>query len=48
MFRQILIDPADATWQRILWRRSPEEEIRDLWLLTEGPQTASNGQSSSR
>ena len=41
MFWQILIDSADATWQMILWRRSPEEEVRDLWLLTVTYGTAS-------
>ena len=41
MFKQILIDPADATWQRILRRRSPEDQIRDLWLLTVTYRTAS-------
>ena len=34
MFRQILIDPEDSNWQRILWRSSPFEEVRDFRLLT--------------
>ena len=34
MFRQILIDPEDSNWQRILWRGSPSEEVREFRLLT--------------
>ena len=41
MFRQIMVDHADAIWQRILWRRAPDEEVRDLWLLTVTYGTAS-------
>ncbi|KAL7306684.1 hypothetical protein TKK_0001357 [Trichogramma kaykai] len=34
MFRQIKINPADYTWQRIFWRDSPNEKLRSYELTT--------------
>lgn len=34
MFRQILIDPVDADFQRILWRPTPESSLLPFRLLT--------------
>ena len=34
MFRQILIDPEDQRYQRILWRDSPDQPIRAFSLCT--------------
>ena len=34
MYRQILIHPKDADYQRILWRRTPGGQIEDYRLLT--------------
>lgn len=34
MYRQILIQPEDRLYQHILWRDSPDEEIREFELLT--------------
>ncbi|XP_018395111.1 PREDICTED: uncharacterized protein LOC108773703, partial [Cyphomyrmex costatus] len=34
MFRQILIDPIDADFQRLLWRPTPESPLQHFRLLT--------------
>ncbi|XP_011876960.1 PREDICTED: uncharacterized protein LOC105567040, partial [Vollenhovia emeryi] len=34
MFRQILVDKKDRIYQRILWRRSPEEQVQTFELNT--------------
>lgn len=34
MYRQILVDPQDADYQRILWRSSPSDPIDQFQLLT--------------
>lgn len=34
MYRQFLVPPEDADYQRILWRAAPDEPIRDYRLLT--------------
>ncbi|XP_076397901.1 uncharacterized protein LOC143266156 [Megachile rotundata] len=34
MFRQIRVHPEDRDWQRIVWRPSPTEEVRDFRLTT--------------
>nr|XP_012215482.1 PREDICTED: uncharacterized protein LOC105667925 [Linepithema humile] len=34
MFRQIQVHPEDANLQRILWRATPSEEVRDYYLTT--------------
>jgi len=34
MFRQILIDPAEADFQRILWRPTSESPLQQYRLLT--------------
>ncbi|XP_077260813.1 uncharacterized protein LOC143896692 [Temnothorax americanus] len=34
MYRQILVDPRDVTYQRILWRKIPSEPLREYMLLT--------------
>lgn len=41
MYRQILIDPRDRDYQRILWRSSPVEPIDEFQLLTVTYGTAS-------
>lgn len=41
MFRQIRIHPDDADLQRIVWRATPTEEVRDFRLLTVTYGTAS-------
>lgn len=34
MYRQILMKPEDRLYQHILWRNSPDEEIKEFELLT--------------
>lgn len=34
MYRQIRIDPCDANYQKILWRTSPSDPVREFQLLT--------------
>lgn len=34
MFRQILIDPEDIVWQKILWRSSGSDKMQGYLLLT--------------
>ncbi|XP_071577173.1 uncharacterized protein [Temnothorax nylanderi] len=34
MYRQILVDPRDTDYQRILWRRSPSEPVEEYRMLT--------------
>lgn len=34
MYRQILVDPRDTDYQRILWRSSPDKSVQDYRLLT--------------
>ena len=34
MFRQILVHPDDAQFQRIVWRNDPSEELREYYLKT--------------
>ena len=34
MFRQIKVYPDDTDWQRILWRNSPEEALKEYRLVT--------------
>ena len=34
MFRKIGIDKRDRTWQRIVWRDSPDQPIQDFWINT--------------
>lgn len=34
MFRQILVDPKDACWQKILWRSSESERVQEYALST--------------
>jgi hypothetical protein len=41
MYRQILVDPADVNYQRIVWRENPNDLIKDYNLLTVTYGTAS-------
>lgn len=34
MFRQIMVDPRDADYQRVLWRSSSSDSVREYRLLT--------------
>lgn len=41
MFRQVKVQPHDTDWQRILWRETPNEPIKEYRLLTVTYGTAS-------
>lgn len=34
IYRQVLVDPCDIDWQKILWRLSPSDKMREFPLQT--------------